>query len=287
MKIHKSNTDAASPNGAANRRPAGPATPTSPRSTKGKAASPNGESTREPASPAMATSPQSIKGEAAPSNEQVNGEPLSPTKAVSPQPTNGSVTARPSDVMPRLQVVRQGDRTNIEPDCENVGKGFELLTKATGAEDFFFLKEITGQAAVACGRGGVVDESLLNSTMLMIRAAKPTNQEESLLALQKGVVHNLFLEYSQRLATAKTPHERGSFANIFTKLARTYALQVDVLQRFRAGNQQNVTVHNVSVNEGGQAIVGNVTQTVPEDMEPELQRLVRKAVLARHSKPLR
>ena len=42
--------------------------------------------------------------------------------------------------------------------------------------------------------------------------------------------------------------------------ARTYATQMEALKRYRTGGEQKVTVHHVSVNEGGQAIVGNVNQ---------------------------
>ena len=42
--------------------------------------------------------------------------------------------------------------------------------------------------------------------------------------------------------------------------ARTYAMQMEALKRYRTGGEQKVTVQHVSVNEGGQAIVGNVNQ---------------------------
>ena len=35
---------------------------------------------------------------------------------------------------------------------------------------------------------------------------------------------------------------------------------MEALKRYRAGGEQKVTVQHVSVNEGGQAIVGNVNQ---------------------------
>jgi len=44
----------------------------------------------------------------------------------------------------------------------------------------------------------------------------------------------------------------------FNKLARTFAAQVEALKRYRTGGEQKVTVEHVTVNEGGQAIVGNV-----------------------------
>ena len=44
------------------------------------------------------------------------------------------------------------------------------------------------------------------------------------------------------------------------KLARTYAMQMETFKRYRTGGQQKVVVEHVTVNEGGQAIVGAVTQ---------------------------
>jgi len=41
---------------------------------------------------------------------------------------------------------------------------------------------------------------------------------------------------------------------------RTFAMQMEALKRYRGRAEQEVTLQNVSVAEGGQAIVGNVTQ---------------------------
>ncbi len=43
------------------------------------------------------------------------------------------------------------------------------------------------------------------------------------------------------------------------KLLRTFAAQVEALQRHRGKGQQKVTVEHVHVHAGGQAIVGSVT----------------------------
>ena len=48
-------------------------------------------------------------------------------------------------------------------------------------------------------------------------------------------------------------HERA-----YNKLARTYATQVEALRKYRNGGKQTVTVQHVNVEDGGQAIVGNV-----------------------------
>ncbi len=44
-----------------------------------------------------------------------------------------------------------------------------------------------------------------------------------------------------------------------TKLTRTFTVQMDALKRHRAKAQQTVRVERVNVNEGGQAVVGDVT----------------------------
>jgi hypothetical protein len=58
--------------------------------------------------------------------------------------------------------------------------------------------------------------------------------------------------------------EQDSDERAFNKLARTYTSQVQVLKLNRSSGEQTVTVQNVSVSEGSQAIVGNVTQQAPE-----------------------
>ena len=49
------------------------------------------------------------------------------------------------------------------------------------------------------------------------------------------------------------------FSSASTKLMRTYVSQVEALRRLRQGGSQFVRVEHVHVNEGGQAIIGNVT----------------------------
>ena len=39
---------------------------------------------------------------------------------------------------------------------------------------------------------------------------------------------------------------------------RTFTTQMEALRKYRTGGEQKVTVQHVTVNEGGQAVVGNV-----------------------------
>ena len=49
-----------------------------------------------------------------------------------------------------------------------------------------------------------------------------------------------------------------AYERAVTKLSRTYLAQMDALKKYRAKAQQTVRVERVTVNEGGQAIVGSV-----------------------------
>jgi hypothetical protein len=68
------------------------------------------------------------------------------------------------------------------------------------------------------------------------------------------------MTFARRLAHVEDIHQQDSAERAFNKLARTYATQMEALKRYRTGGEQKVTVQHVSVSEGGQAIVGNVTQ---------------------------
>ena len=56
--------------------------------------------------------------------------------------------------------------------------------------------------------------------------------------------------------------QRGSAA---ARLMRTFATQVEVLRRLRTGGQQFVRVEHVYVNDGGQAVIGNVKKQDVQD----------------------
>jgi hypothetical protein len=68
------------------------------------------------------------------------------------------------------------------------------------------------------------------------------------------------MTFTQRLDAVENIPQQDSAERALNKLARTFTTQMETLKRYRTGGQQNVTVHHVSVSEGGQAIVGNVTR---------------------------
>ena len=55
----------------------------------------------------------------------------------------------------------------------------------------------------------------------------------------------------------------AAFGSTAARLMRAYATQVEVLRRLRNGGQQFMRIEHVHVNDGGQAVIGNVK--MPDD----------------------
>jgi hypothetical protein len=79
-----------------------------------------------------------------------------------------------------------------------------------------------------------------------------------MLAAQMAAVHNATMTFAGRLNRVDNIQQQDSAERAFNKLARTFVAQVEALKRYRTGGQQKVTVEHVTVNAGGQAIVGSV-----------------------------
>jgi hypothetical protein len=76
-----------------------------------------------------------------------------------------------------------------------------------------------------------------------------------------AATHMATMRFAQQLAHVENIPQQDCAERTYNKLARTFAAQMEALKRYRSGGEQKVTV---SVSEGGQAIVGNVTQAARE-----------------------
>jgi hypothetical protein len=142
--------------------------------------------------------------------------------------------------------------------------GQALLTDAVGTSDIDFYSGLVRQLASAVSANGRLDERDLNFMLAVIKDIKPKDQVEAMLAAQMAATHMAILNFAPRLRQAETIERLDSFTRVFNQLQRTYTAQMEALKRYRTGGEQKVTVQHVSVGEGGQAIVGNVTQAARE-----------------------
>ena len=132
-----------------------------------------------------------------------------------------------------------------------------LLMKELGTTDIDFLDGLLGQLADIGTRGRKLERGL-NFMFSLVKGVQPRDQIEAMLAAQMAAVHDTTMTFAQRLAHADTIQQRDSAERALNKLARTFAAQLEALKRYRTGGEQRVTVEHVTVNDGGQAIVGNI-----------------------------
>src|SRR5258705_965532 len=94
----------------------------------------------------------------------------------------------------------------------------------------------------------------------VVKGIEPRDQIEAMLAAQMAGIHKTIMTFTRRLSNVETIPQQDSAERALNKLARTFVSQMEALKRYRTGGEQKVTVQHVSVSEGGQAIVGTVTQ---------------------------
>ena len=93
------------------------------------------------------------------------------------------------------------------------------------------------------------------------------------------------MTFARRLANVETIPQQDSAERALNKLARTFTTQIEALKRYRSTAQQKVTVEHVTVQAGGQAIVGNVSHGAASG-EPAQQPLVSPSLAAPDEAPL-
>ncbi len=78
--------------------------------------------------------------------------------------------------------------------------------------------------------------------LALIRGIEPKDETECMLAAQMAAVHMATITFARRLAHVDNIPQQDRASNAFKKLARTFAVQMEALKRYRTGGEQKVTV---------------------------------------------
>ncbi|WP_199805528.1 hypothetical protein [Bradyrhizobium lablabi] len=101
-------------------------------------------------------------------------------------------------------------------------------------------------------------------------------------------VHVMAMRCAHHLANADDLAQHDSAARALGRLARTFPAQIEALNRYRSHGEPANTVQNVSIGDGGKAIVGNVMQhssVIVSDKNPaSVARKVPKAARSRRGR---
>jgi hypothetical protein len=157
---------------------------------------------------------------------------------------------------PRIKLLSHGFSID-HPDSE---LGEQLMTNALGVADRDAMHGILRQLVKASVNGERPDEVNLSFMISMVKSIKPRDSVEAMLVAQMVSVHVMAMRCAYHLANAEDVAQQDSAARAFGRLARTFPAQIEALNRYRGNGEPAITVQNVSVGDGGKAIVGNVTQ---------------------------
>lgn len=100
----------------------------------------------------------------------------------------------------------------------------------------------------------------LNAGVAAVAGIEPKNEHEAMLAVQMVGTHAMAMEMMNLAKQTESPDRLERYGNLATKFLRTYTTQLETLAKLRRGGEQTVRVEHVHVYQGGQAIVGQVTQ---------------------------
>jgi hypothetical protein len=162
---------------------------------------------------------------------------------------------------PGVKVVDDNGSREVSLDHEDQRVGVRLLMNAVGTTDSEFLASLLGQIANAASHGQKLNESNTNFMLSVVKSIEPQDEIEAMLATQMAAVHMASMTFARRLANVENIPQQDSAERAFNKLARTFTAQVEALKRYRTGGEQKVTVQHVTVNEGGQAVVGDISRS--------------------------
>jgi hypothetical protein len=116
-------------------------------------------------------------------------------------------------------------------------------------------------SALPQSKGKCDEPLLLNLALDGVAALAPRDGMEVMLCSQLVALHSQGMDYLRRaMLPDQTVDGVDCNVNRATKTLRTFATMAECLRTYRGGGQQKVTVEHVTVQSGGQAIVGTVNR---------------------------
>ena len=161
------------------------------------------------------------------------------------------------ELQPKMQPAkRRAARIKMRGKEMVVAREDVMLVLGTSSQEF--MDGVLRQLANAISPGKDADEEAINFALAVIAGVDPKDELETMLAMQMTAIHMATMTFTRRLAHVETLDQQHGSERALNKLARTFAMQMEALKRYRTGGEQKVVVQHVNVNEGGQAIVGTV-----------------------------
>ena len=151
-------------------------------------------------------------------------------------------------------------RRRIVIDHPDPEAGEKLLAEALGAVDRDALHGLLSQLVKASAVARQPDQGNLAFMVSTLKSIAPKDSLESMLAAQMVSIQVATMRCACRLACTDDVQQQESLTRALTRLSRTFAAQIEALNRHRSNGACAITVQNLSVQDGGKAVVGHFTQ---------------------------
>ena len=162
-----------------------------------------------------------------------------------------TTSQNPAATAPRIKFSSQGVAID-HPDLE---QGEQLMSDAFGVSDRDAMYGLLRQLVRASTKGRKPDVVNLAFMMSMVESIKPRDSVEAMLVTQMVSVHVMAMRCAHQLANEQDIARQESTVRALSRLARTFPAQIEALNRYRSNREPAVTVQNVSVGDGGRAML--------------------------------
>ncbi len=104
-------------------------------------------------------------------------------------------------------------------------------------------------------------EEIMKKAVSLLVGINPQDQVETMLAVQMLATHNLSMTLIREAHQSKNGIRAEMYTHLASKITRIFTSQVEALAKYQNKGRQRIVVEHVTVNQGGQAIVGSeITQ---------------------------
>ena len=163
-----------------------------------------------------------------------------------------------------VAVLSDGNNTPMQIDITSPQGGAILGTSDEKLAGYFLQQTICAFPRVIDSEAEFDENECVkatNNALSVFHELKPKDPVEAMLLCQLIGVYNTSMDLLQKSQSAYLNFEqRVQAGNLAVKMTRTYALQMEALKKYRTGGQQTMKVEHVHVNQGGQAVIGNLNQ---------------------------
>jgi len=157
----------------------------------------------------------------------------------------------------RTKIIKKDDELTLEDPYWWSATLFE----ATGTTDYDLGIALLNQGVTTKFKWETDQVKATNEVLAAMHQIRPQDILEGMLGIQMIGAHSLTMECMRRVVIKdQHPEAIYRYAKLANQFSRTFTAQLDALNKHRGKGQQKVTVKHVHVNEGGQAIVGNINQ---------------------------